>query len=114
MTLEIQNLSDTTVRLLQAEASRHNTDVESLAKELILQGIRQRIESEPWFDVFSGLWSAEDATEFAAATAHFSKVDKEVWRGPIQQPFRSRKRDLSHLAGTWTEEETKAFEESSA
>jgi hypothetical protein len=111
MTLD---LSDTTVKMLEAEASRHNTDVESLAKELILQGLQQRLESEPGFDVFSGLWSIEEAAQFEAATAHSSKVDEEVWQGPVQQPFSSRKRDLSHLAGKWTEEETKAFEESSA
>ncbi|NJK45590.1 MAG: hypothetical protein HC933_16120 [Pleurocapsa sp. SU_196_0] len=110
MTLEIQNLSDTIFRLLQAEASRHNTDVESLAKELILKGLQQRLESEPGFNVFSGLWSAEDAAKFEAATVHFSKVDEEVWRGPVQQPFHSRKRDLSHLAGTWTDEEVTRFE----
>ena len=80
MTLEIQNLSDTTLRLLQAEATRHNTDLASLATQLILDGLQQRLELEPGFDVFSGLWSAEEAAEFAAATESFSVIDEEILR----------------------------------
>jgi hypothetical protein len=77
MTLEI---SEKTMKLLQEEAQRRNTDPNTLASELILQGLQQYLESEPGFEVFSGLWSAEDADEFNAATQAFSKIDEEQWR----------------------------------
>ncbi len=81
MTLEI---SGTTQNLLLAEAAKRDMDAQTLASEMIfeslvrLEKLRWELESQPGFEVFSGLWSDEDAKEFTENTRFFGLIDKEA------------------------------------
>jgi hypothetical protein len=107
MTLEI---SQKTQQLLQIEAERRHTSPERLAEQLIQAGLLTKkrdashltgkwseedlkvfeeernldlkifLENSRGFDVFSGLWTQQEADEFAANTQDFSKIDEGIWR----------------------------------
>jgi hypothetical protein len=77
MTLEI---SETTMRMLEAEAARQHTNPEVLANELIQIGLTKRLENSKGFGAFLGLWSDAEAEEFKQAIAPLSTVDEELWR----------------------------------
>jgi hypothetical protein len=42
--------------------------------------LKIRLENSRGFDAFSGLWTQQEADEFAVNTKAFSQIDKEIWR----------------------------------
>ncbi len=85
MTLEI---SGTTQNLLLAEAAKRDMDAQALASEMIFDGLirleklRQKLEFQPGFDVFSGLWSESETEEFEQNTADFRMVTPRFFTNP--------------------------------
>jgi hypothetical protein len=64
------------------EADAFDERIASLQEVVDEQNLELKIqlENSRGFDVFSGLWTQQEADEFAANTKEFSQIDEESWR----------------------------------
>lgn len=83
--LKIDDVDEEIVRKLKAEACRQGVDVNSLARQLLENGLglvtqTRRTTSPCTLEDLAGTWSDEDATAFLAAVSDLSRIDEAMWR----------------------------------
>jgi len=87
-TLSFPNLDVGLLKRMIAEAERRDVDMQVVAEEWLRRGAQAsefqlpEITSEDRAKLLSmaGSWTQEQADEFNRATAHFSKIDEELWK----------------------------------
>ena len=83
-TLTIHALDATVEKRIRSKAKRDGRSLNQTLKELLAAstGVRSLPNSDhrAEFSEFHGIWNAQDAREFQAATADFEKVDQADWQ----------------------------------
>ena len=83
-TLTIHALDATVEKRIRSKAKRDGRSLNQTLKELLAAstGVRSLPNSDhrAEFAEFHGIWNAQDAREFQAATADFEKVDQADWQ----------------------------------
>lgn len=87
ISLTLSNLDGETYRLLQAEATRKHSDVESVAKTALAKGLEvERLAKLPKgppyhdLDFLAGTWTESEAKEFLDIVSEFRHIDREIWQ----------------------------------
>ena len=83
--LSVRGLPDDALELLKARAAQEGASVNALVLRLINQGIsrdvgRTGVRRHHDLDALMGCWSADEATEFDAATREMREIDVEQWK----------------------------------
>ena len=83
-TLTIHALEPTVEKRIRTKASRERKSLNQTLKELLATsvgvGLSPAADHRADFAGFCGIWTPEDAKEFAAATKGLETIDKEDWR----------------------------------
>jgi hypothetical protein len=78
-------IDEATARWLTEEAERRGVTAESLALEILREGVsaeRDRGAGETFDDLtdLAGHWDKQEVTEFLRAISDFEHVDEQLWR----------------------------------
>jgi hypothetical protein len=83
-TMTLRGIDDTTAGALKERARREDTSVNSVMLRILKEGLgiekKKRNVVYDDLDHLAGTWSAQDAAEFASATAVFEQVDDDMWK----------------------------------
>jgi hypothetical protein len=85
ITLNMNALDSVTRDWIQDEARRTGASVEEVIERLIKRGItaeRQAARAQRYHDLdnLAGIWNAEEADAFRAATTDFAQIDTTLWQ----------------------------------
>lgn len=83
--LTIQNLDQTTLNRLQAEARRRGVALSVVAREALVRGLPAPSPNDAHaihhdLDSLAGTWSEDDAHAFLSAVGDFEQIDGELWK----------------------------------
>ncbi|HEY2760110.1 MAG TPA: hypothetical protein VGI75_05185 [Pirellulales bacterium] len=84
--LTLSNLDDEIFRRLELEAKRRSVDIETVAKELLIERLQTQctpaVGNGKFRDASSlaGTWNESEYQEFMSATADFGRIEPEAWQ----------------------------------
>jgi hypothetical protein len=90
--LSLRGLDPETLARIRSRARRLKLSVNRLIVESLQRQFAPGRRAEDDIDRLAGTWTPEEADEFDAAVADFSKIDPEVWASQPAAPYRVRRR----------------------
>jgi hypothetical protein len=80
----VHQIDDQMARMIEDEAKKRGTSMNKVIKSLLAQSLGMKPPAEGAhhedFAEFCGVWSSDDAAEFASMHADFERVDPDDWR----------------------------------
>lgn len=82
--MTLRGIDDAVAGALKERAQREDTSVNAVMLRILKEslGIEKKKRSTTYDDLddLAGTWRAQDAIEFANATAVFEQVDEDMWK----------------------------------